>query len=98
VGKTIEGYLGDDVVEVDREDRNIITQVYYFVGCPNLEKIAKTGYYGHQQKILEKESVSDLLENLTGKYVRIVIEEIDVDKREQCHKCEKRFRCLTSVR
>jgi len=96
---TIEGYLGNDNQEVDRDEYGRIVENFYYLGCPNLDSEHKLGWYGQPRFIYDVEKdITDILQNNLGKYIRITIEAVEIGGRAECEVCKRRFECLTKIK
>jgi hypothetical protein len=95
--KQIVGFVGKDTEEIDRDEHGIIQQEYVYLGCPQL----KNGSPFRQKGInVLYDDASDVVKILTahkGQYLRVTIEALSIEEREDCKVCDLRFQCLTSV-
>jgi len=89
---TIEGYLGEDEEEVDRDEHGSVRQINYFLGCPSFSK----GFNYGKIQCDDLKNITNILQNNVGKYLRITIEAVEVGERAECEHCNERFKCLTT--
>ncbi len=90
----LEGFLGCDAEEVDRDEHGRIIENYYYLGCPNFKS---ESILRRPPKVVYDRSkdISDLLQHHLGKYVKITIEAVDFGENEKCNTCTDRFKCFT---
>ena len=91
----VEGFLGEDVGdEVDRDEHGTIRELYYYLGCPIFpnEHPRHYGTIGYDRF----KDLTEILQHNTGRFLKVTIEAIPLGETENCEKCDKRFKCLTT--
>lgn len=91
----VEGFLGEDVGdEVDRDEHGTIREIYHYLGCPIFpnEHPRHYGTVGYDRF----KDLTEILQHNTGRFLRVTIEAIPLGETENCEKCDKRFKCLTT--
>jgi len=88
----IEGFLGEDSEEVDHDERGIIRDNVYYLGCPNFGMGRLHNYVVYDRF----KDLTEILQHNTGRFLRVTIEAIPLGEMEACAKCDNRFKCLTT--
>lgn len=94
------GYLGEDVGdEIDRDEHGSIRERRLYLGCPSFPKeSSKVKAYWHYGTIgYDKfRDITEVLQHNVGRFLKITIEAVSLGETENCMKCDKRFKCLTT--
>jgi len=71
---TIEGFLGQDEEQVDQNEHGTVNEIYYFLGCPNLEETR----WREKVKYDRQQDISEILKANEGKLMRVTIEAVEL--------------------
>jgi len=88
----IEGFLGEEVEEVDHDEHGRTMEIGWWLGCPNVNRET---YFSPKLQYSFENDISEILKLNAGKYLRVTIEAIDVGSRGKCETCPDRFKCYT---
>ncbi len=90
----LEGYVGEDEEQVDQTEVGVVNEVYHYLGCP----VFPTEHNRHYGTIKYDKfrDLTEIFKMNTGKFIRVIIEEIPLGEGQNCGTCENRFKCLTT--